>query len=932
MGKNIMVEFNIISLNTALFGTQFNAKNNIGSTIYNSPQNFSNNKGPAVVTPWATPDTNPLLSRYNKIRNKNTFINENTPAVRKAGFNKDDKALFTLYSALNDLKTIAQYAADKSSPANLLASLSSQFSSGINQVDTYVRQSQLDKLTLLYGEKKSYVTSSVALGKNNNDIQSGRISALTATSPILGITGTEVFTININAGGTVQNNVVIDLSTIAVPITLTSLKDHINSQIAAFTTVNGAGSTVGTYATRVKINEITPGKFGFTFAVAGVEKLTFSAAASAPSLIIAGTTQSSDLGSVATGTLSKYTNLTGTGVSTSFSLEIAGIDENGFVIPAPTTDPATTTTTSTSTAQVFETTPQATKVDSQGNVLVVGTTTGDLNGQINGATTSDVFLSKYSSTGELLWSRLLGASDVATGYALALDSQDNVIIGGKVNGELIASDVFTGTDSFVSKFSSTGQELWTKQLDTIATDQVNNLTVDANDDIYFTGQVTGRFDVTTIDNGGLDATIVKITGATGAVAATTQFGSALDDVGSQIAIASDGNILALALEGGNAVIRKLDKNNLSTTLATYDIGSLAGGTVTGISVVGTDIYVSGSSQNGTLNGGTVNSAYSGGNDGFVTKLTDAGTSFTAAWTTFIGTASTDKIDGITVQGGAIYVAGTTGGTLTGGTRTGLSDGFTAKIDAVTGATLWQEQLKGTSGYNKSTSIAFSANGSSILDQLGLPTGTVNNTQTRDIETQTSARVGDYFYISIDNRRNIKIDIRAGDTFATLAKRIDNLSINSIKGSVTYGADGPQLKIEATNGAPIKLSAGKVGSDALHKLGLKESSIIASNKLFNLNASANIDPTKLGGIFALGLNTGFSFGTKAEAAYIVTQLDNAIRNVQSAHRSLTFDPLRAEILAKAKKNYGPAPAYLQDRLARYQEGLKRVLAVTGGSII
>jgi len=73
------------------------------------------------------------------------------------------------------------------------------------------------------------------------------------------------------------------------------------------------------------------------------------------------------------------------------------------------------------------------KIDSQGNSFVVGTTEGDIGGQINGAKTNDVFLSKYSSTGDLLWLRLLGASDEAEAFDIAIDADDNVIIAGKTN-------------------------------------------------------------------------------------------------------------------------------------------------------------------------------------------------------------------------------------------------------------------------------------------------------------------------------------------------------------------------------------------------------------------------------------------------------------------------------------------------------------------
>ena len=166
----------------------------------------------------------------------------------------------------------------------------------------------------------------------------------------------------------------------------------------------------------------------------------------------------------------------------------------------------------------------------------------------------------------------------------------------------------------------------------------------------------------------------------------------------------------------------------------------------------------------------------------------------------------------------------------------------------------------------------------------------------------------------------------------MATRINTLSTRNLKASVTYGDDGPALKFEAKNGAEISFIAGSEGKDALSKLGLEERSILSSDILFNLNEGNEIDPEDLGGVFALGLNNGFSFSDKAEAEYIFTQLQDAINVIESAHRSLTFDPIRAQILQDAKRNIGPAPAYLQDRLARYQDGLQRILQVTGGTVI
>lgn len=924
-----MVEFNLISFDVSILGTQYNARNGIGTSIYNTSSALaSSGRGPAVVTPWDETDDTSLLSRYNKIRNKTSFINENTSAVKEAGFDKDDKALFTLYAALNDLRTISEYAKDNKTSSSLIAGLSVQFQNGLSQVDQYIRGAELDKLVLLAGEKKSYVTSAAALGRDDRNI-TGQAVSVSKTSVLSGLNGDETFTLSLSDGFAEADNLEINLAEISGDITLTSIKDLINSKILSLTELNGNGETVSKYKSRIAIEEIGDGKYGFKFNVDGIEKISLNAASSTPSLIITSSNVSSDFGAVKTGTLTEYANLDGSGLAKSYSHEIAGIDENGFVIPADPSEKDSEA--SNSTTVKYETTPTAVKVDSQGNSYVVGTTKGDIGGQINGAQTSDVFLSKFDSVGNLLWSRLVGASDEAEGFDLAIDNDDNVIIAGKTNEELIASDVFSGTDSFITKYSAKGEELWTQQLDTISTDQANSLITDANGDIYFTGQVSGRFDITTTDQGGSDAILVKLGGSSGTVLETTQFGTSANDYGRKIAIAEDGNLLVLSEENGNAVIRKLDKNNLESTLASYDLGNLSGGKVTGISVVGSDIFISGSTLNGGLSGGTVTSSYNGGKDGFVTKLTDNGSSISADWTSYLGTSSSDELAGIDVYNGSVFVAGTTGGTLSGGTRTGLTDGIAVKLNAATGTVDWQQQLAGTGGYNQVTGIAVAQNGSSVLDKLGLPSGTIDNTETRNLATQTSLRAGDHFYFTVNGGRKIKVDIREGDTFDRLVTRINALSTRNLKASITFGENGPALKLEARNGATIDFISGADGRDALSKLGLEERSIISSEVLFNLD-NKEYGPDNLGGIFALGLNNAFSFSTRKEAEYIFNQLDNAIKVIQSAHRSLTYDPIKAQVLEAAKNNYGPAPAFLQDRLARYKDGLQRVLAVTGGTII
>ena len=77
-----------------------------------------------------------------------------------------------------------------------------------------------------------------------------------------------------------------------------------------------------------------------------------------------------------------------------------------------------------------------------------------------------------------------------------------------------------------------------------------------------------------------------------------------------------------------------------------------------------------------------------------------------------------------------------------------------------------------------------------------------------------------------------------------------------------------LNWKPENGASIEFIGGADGRDALAKLGFEERSILSPELLFDLNNDGGeIDPNDLGGVFALGLNNGFSFSNKTEAEYI-----------------------------------------------------------------
>ena len=94
-------------------------------------------------------------------------------------------------------------------------------------------------------------------------------------------------------------------------------------------------------------------------------------------------------------------------------------------------------------------------VDSSGNIYVTGRTGGALDSIANSGS-SDIFLVKYDSTGEKLWTKLLGTSSDDYGFGVTVDSSDNIYVTGYTAGGLDNNSNSGSLDIFLVKFNSDG--------------------------------------------------------------------------------------------------------------------------------------------------------------------------------------------------------------------------------------------------------------------------------------------------------------------------------------------------------------------------------------------------------------------------------------------------------------------------------------------
>lgn len=140
-----------------------------------------------------------------------------------------------------------------------------------------------------------------------------------------------------------------------------------------------------------------------------------------------------------------------------------------------------------------QTSVEGVAVDLMGNVALTGYTEGGLNGNaIHGI--RDLFVSRYDSSGGLMWGKQLGQTGGRTeGHAIALDSSGNIVVGGDSNMGVNGATLVGAWDDVLTKYDPQGDQLWFHEIGVSSTTGVGGytfgyaLTNDALDNTYFVG-------------------------------------------------------------------------------------------------------------------------------------------------------------------------------------------------------------------------------------------------------------------------------------------------------------------------------------------------------------------------------------------------------------------------------------------------------------
>jgi len=187
-------------------------------------------------------------------------------------------------------------------------------------------------------------------------------------------------------------------------------------------------------------------------------------------------------------------------------------------------------------------------VDQNGNFYRAGFTTSDFAG--TAASLYDGWISKHDTYGNLDWITQIGTNDYDWIWAVDTDSQGNVLVGGWTLGSFNADQPNLGSyDAWLAKYSSEGNQIWLRQFGSAGDDEGFALEVDSNDDIYIAGFTDGLF-ASGSKIGGVDSWLTKFS-CDGDELWRQQFGSSGNDQAYDLSVASDGNIFVTGITDGS---------------------------------------------------------------------------------------------------------------------------------------------------------------------------------------------------------------------------------------------------------------------------------------------------------------------------------------------------------------------------------------------
>ncbi|HYM30225.1 MAG TPA: SBBP repeat-containing protein [Candidatus Cybelea sp.] len=929
------------SVLTAVFRAQINGGPTGTANAGTNGATGGSEKAPTdVVPPWLQPQalSPPTPTAQSVFQNSSQpLFNPSDPSLNRPDVTSDFKNLFALYQGLSQMKNLADFAANDPTASSMTSLLNNQFQTYLNQYYSYINGTSMQNVTLVAGLKQSTDTSTVKVPDPPSSYIGGFVTS-NNDQPVPGLTYTEKFTITVTKEDGTTQSVPIDLSQVASTRTINDIADYINQQIGAN----------GNIASSVAVSQNGIGSYSLQFFTAAGETISFQAdpANQQPAVYVAGTSGGGDF---AEGFVRKFQDLSNATPTQAFQQYISATQPASTAGTSSTSTPTVgnivtsidpTTGLPTATAAPSSGPPtQSAGVktsgiakDSNGNVYVVGTTDGGVGARITGGS-DDVFLQKYDPSGKLVWTRDLGASGNAEGFAVTVDSNNNVIVAGQTTVPLTQNAMTSidgATNTFVTKYDQSGQEVFTYESPTVASNSGVSVTTDAKGNIFVAGQVTGTISGSATAGGGADAYFSKLD-PNGNVQYSQQFGNSAQQSAAAVQVDNAGHVFVLYNDNGQAKLSEYADAAGGSPIYDVTLGSVGSGAATGLALDGQgNVYVTGYSDGATLNGSAKN-GFAGTQDGFVQQV-NAQTG-AVNYVSYLGGSGATQANAVAVNAGNVYVTGSTTAALPGATQVGAQDGFVATLNGATGALTQASQFGGSFGHT-GNGIVVDPTGTSVLSRLGLPNGSAPGLvdpngilvlNATSATAETAARQDQSLTITVNLQPKQTVTLGLNDSLLTLATNINQ--ILGVNGNARVVNDGfnQTLQINATNGSKIAIGHGLAGFDLLGSLGLQAETLYGTPSTTPVQLDpANPLPTTPApadpSVFQLGFINGLDLNNQKDANNASLIIANAMVQVKLAYQFLTQGPPPPPAPAAAP----PSPE-LAKQISSYQDALTRLTA-------
>jgi hypothetical protein len=839
------------------------------------------------------------------------ILNEAAAEVDLKGASPDYRKLFALHQALTTLSALADRSMQRQVPASEQALLQKRFSSGLKEVSDFLASAEFEKVRLVQGVTSSSLKTTAATPKGSATYVTQPVHQGALTEEVAAFQGEVRFDIAVETL-TGSKVVEIDLAEMGgATRTLDAVIAHINGRLED----EGVQTRFGRTAVKAEPRTIQAGgktitlpdraeQWALTVKGNSVETVSFSAPQASDAVYVVQAAGSSG------------------------KPEVLKFQDDGGSAPPVQSRPGDTWWVEGRAGQSSlpdgVETVRASAAAADGGLWIVADLTDGLEHQpIKGQ--RDVALMKIDSAGQVVSTQVLGAASTATGFAIAVNSDGRVAVAGSVTNAL--DDGKAGSspglaDSFVSVFDAQGEEIWTQRRGARAADEATAVMFGADGVVHVAGRSQSAMPGA-VAVGGWDGYLQSfsqrqahpLAPVTAVATAVSQFGSAGDD--SVEAIAIDGQSLYTAgIESGRIIIRRfeVDAAGRPTLSSQRDLGA-ASGEISGLAVSEGKVIVSGATSNPSLAIGGVTHLHQGGRDAFVAVIDGSLDASEQDRLTYLGGSGNDSVADVKVLDGKVWLTGVADRPI-GAKPEDPTRAYLARLNPLTGEVEWRREWQAADQQATPLALATVASGASVLDRLGLPQGTLQQSAPATLTSATSLRAGDRFYVSrSDGGRPVAVNIAANDTLESLARKIElasgrtlKVSLKTEKAEASGGAgvllDVQRLSIEARDERKgAILTSGEVGRDALAGLGLAPGYIGGkgddSLKTYGLNLSSSLD--------------------LKDPKVAKDKLENAMTAIRSAYRALAP-------ATPGSKAVGPAPAYLTAQLANYQAALARL---TGG---